>query len=566
MKKVFLYAYDRQNLGDDLFVHTITKRYPHVKFYMWSDRKNRENFRCLPNLRILEKQGAVVRLLDRIRPSFVARYRHWWEKRCQATVYIGGSIFIEYDNWEHSLNWWEYMAQNRSLYVMGANFGPYHTEAYREKMAQIYAQMKDVCFRDQYSYDLFRQVKTVRQAPDILFSYPMPEVSVTKKQIFVSVIDCVGRDAAGVLEKYDDQYVKNMAAMLQAYLDDDYTLVLASFCKAEGDERGAEKVLCAMGCKEDSRISFLRYDGTNANEMVAAIASSEYVIATRFHAMVLALAAGRPVLPIVYSDKTRYVLNDIGFEGVVFDLRKDQVWSYDRSKYNLEKRSFGIPEDLKEGTQDHFIQLDGILKADRAKKSVFNMSNGRGCHLQRIIQAIRCLLSGKTKGQLELELLLKHGMTLGKNSNILSNCKIDSGWPWLVSIGDDVTIAPNVTILAHDASPNVVKCGTKLGRVSIGNNVFVGANTTILCNSRIGDNVVIGAGSLVTGEIPSNGVYAGVPAVKIASIEEYREKLERLREKRPHFDQMHPWHDWKEASEEDKEFMKKSLEDGVGFV
>ena len=52
MKKAFLYAYDRQNLGDDLFVHTITGRYPNTQFYMWSDRKNRETFSFLPNQNI----------------------------------------------------------------------------------------------------------------------------------------------------------------------------------------------------------------------------------------------------------------------------------------------------------------------------------------------------------------------------------------------------------------------------------------------------------------------------------------------------------------------------------
>ena len=45
MKKVFLYAYDKQNLGDDLFIHTICKRYPKVKFYLWSDELNKENFK-----------------------------------------------------------------------------------------------------------------------------------------------------------------------------------------------------------------------------------------------------------------------------------------------------------------------------------------------------------------------------------------------------------------------------------------------------------------------------------------------------------------------------------------
>lgn len=183
-----------------------------------------------------------------------------------------------------------------------------------------------------------------------------------------------------------------------------------------------------------------------------------------------------------------------------------------------------------------------------------------------ILRKIKSVFSGKSQEQQELEYLLSHGMQLGENSTILSGFHIDSGWPWLISIGDNVTISSNVTILAHDASPNVVECGTKLGRVTIGNNVFIGIHTTILCNTRIGDNVVVGAGSLVTRDLPSNGVYAGVPAVKVASIEDFRKKNEQQKAQSPHFDDLHSWREWRDAPEKDKEYMKKCLEDGFGFV
>ena len=157
-------------------------------------------------------------------------------------------------------------------------------------------------------------------------------------------------------------------------------------------------------------------------------------------------------------------------------------------------------------------------------------------------------------------------MHLGKNSTINSGCNIDSGWPWLISIGDHVTIAPNVTILAHDASTNIVKCGTKLGKVTIGNNVFIGTRSVILCNTHIGDNVIVGAGSVVTHDLPSNYVYAGNPAVKVSSIEEYQRKNNLLRNSRPSFDQIRKWDSWREASKEEKEIMVKSLDDGIGFI
>lgn len=357
MKKVFLYAYDRRNLGDDLFVHTIAKRYPHVKFYMWSDPKNRETFRCLPNVKILERDGGMVRFLSRIRPSLSVRYRNWWEDRCQAVIYIGGSIFMEYENWAQLLTWWEYTAEHRSFYVLGANFGPYHTEAYREKIAEIYAKMKDVCFRDQYSYGLFRGVATVRQAPDILFSYPMPQVAVEEKQIFVSVINCAARDESHGLTQYDASYVQNMARLLTKYRREGHRLVLSSFCAHEGDEEGVRKILKAMDAEKDADIQVLNYDGTNADVLTTAIAQSEFVIATRFHGTILALTAGRPVLPIIYSDKTSHVLADLGFDGPVIDIRscEDYTAVEQPAGFTVDRRK------LAEEAQKHFEKLDEIL-------------------------------------------------------------------------------------------------------------------------------------------------------------------------------------------------------------
>lgn len=350
MKKVFLYAYDRQNLGDDLFVHTIVRRYPHVQFYMWSDRKNREVFAHLPNLKVVDKDSRFAHLLYKLRPSLGARYKGWLERRCDAVVYIGGSIFMEYPNWETICSWWEYEAQNRPLYVLGANFGPWHTEDYREKMAEVFADCRDVCFRDRYSAGLFPGL--VRQAPDILFSYPMPKAAVKEKQVFVSVINCAGRDESHDLSGHDEKYVANMAALLRQVLGEGRELVLASFCKEEGDEEGVRKILAAMGCENDPRVRTLCYDGTNGEALTTAIAESGSVIATRFHATILALAAGRPVLPIIYSDKTRYVLQDLGFDGPVYDLRKDGAWKAAQMTVAT------APAARAEG---HFEKLDAIL-------------------------------------------------------------------------------------------------------------------------------------------------------------------------------------------------------------
>lgn len=363
IKRVFLYVYDKQNLGDDLFVYSITKRYPNVRFYIWSDKKNRITFQSLHNLKIVDRNSLFVRFLKRIRPSFVARYRAWLETHCTAVVYIGGSIFMEYKNWKQILSWWDYETQNRSFYIMGANFGPYHSEAFRNKLSEIFCNARDVCFRDQYSYRKFCNVPTVRYAPDILFSYPMKKPTVIRKQIFVSPINCETRkEGDWSLSAYSEDYLYTLTKLLKSYLSDDYNLVLASFCKEEGDEQMAKKLIRTLDLTEENyKVKCIYYDGTNMEQMLNEIASSEYVIATRFHATILALVSGRPVFPIVYSDKTINVLKDIGFQGNYADLRNMETISYEYSKFNLEHFQNINIEKLARMAEGHFVILDRCL-------------------------------------------------------------------------------------------------------------------------------------------------------------------------------------------------------------
>ena len=164
-----------------------------------------------------------------------------------------------------------------------------------------------------------------------------------------------------------------------------------------------------------------------------------------------------------------------------------------------------------------------------------------------------------------MEYCYAHGFTSGKNFQYNSGFPIDANWPWLISVGDDVTLASNVRILAHDAS--TAKCGvrTKVGIVRIGSNVFIGADSIVLCNTRIGDNVIIGAGSVVTHDIPSNSVYAGNPAKYICSFEEYQKKHRENQETHPIFRQ-HTWQEWPDVSDEEKAEMRRQLEDTFGYL
>lgn len=130
----------------------------------------------------------------------------------------------------------------------------------------------------------------------------------------------------------------------------------------------------------------------------------------------------------------------------------------------------------------------------------------------------------RLRGEVSTEKQISMGMKVGKNFNRLHGVILDPSHCWLITIGDNVTMAPRVHILCHDASTKQFLNYTKIGRVNIGDNVFIGAESVILPGVTIGSNVIIGANSTVTHDIPDNTVVAGSPAQVICTLEDYLKK------------------------------------------
>lgn len=133
----------------------------------------------------------------------------------------------------------------------------------------------------------------------------------------------------------------------------------------------------------------------------------------------------------------------------------------------------------------------------------------------------------------------KKGISIGSGCVFRSpgSTQIDIMRPALITIGNNVDMNKNFAIMAHDFGHRVFlhKYGEFLsssGRVTIGSNIYFGMNVTVLKDVTIGDNCIIGAGSVVTKNIPANSVAAGVPCRVICSIEEYyeRRKTEWIKE------------------------------------
>ena len=147
----------------------------------------------------------------------------------------------------------------------------------------------------------------------------------------------------------------------------------------------------------------------------------------------------------------------------------------------------------------------------------------------------RIIYGAKANSNTYVNSLRKKGMRIGENCTIYVPTKtsIDETRPWMIQIGDNVEITEGVTILTHGYEWSVFKqlygdIMGSCGQVFIGNNCFIGMNTTILKDVIIGENCIIGANSVVTaGCYPDNSLIVGAPAKVVGNVNDYYEKRKK---------------------------------------
>ena len=128
------------------------------------------------------------------------------------------------------------------------------------------------------------------------------------------------------------------------------------------------------------------------------------------------------------------------------------------------------------------------------------------------------------------EYLVKKKVFKNVGDNFFFQPRIIPSDPELITFHNNVTVTSNVTFVTHDVFNDGLN---RLGKgyfeyfqneIEVMDNVFIGCNTTILPGVKIGPNAVIGAGSIVTKDVPPNTVVAGNPAKVISTFDEFIEK------------------------------------------
>ena len=185
---------------------------------------------------------------------------------------------------------------------------------------------------------------------------------------------------------------------------------------------------------------------------------------------------------------------------------KRKMWML-KYKYNISGQGQIVPglEDFLKISRNSKLNLNGnlILNANRLGK------NGRSSIL-RMDNNAALNVNGNFSFMYGADVILFSGatLTLGKDSFINSDCKIRCHKA--ITIGDGCAISHDFTVMDSDA--HYLNGDNHTNPVYIGNHVWIGTRVTVLSGVTIGDGAVIAAGALVTNDVPSGSLVAGVPA------------------------------------------------------
>jgi maltose O-acetyltransferase len=177
------------------------------------------------------------------------------------------------------------------------------------------------------------------------------------------------------------------------------------------------------------------------------------------------------------------------------------------------------------------------------------------------VQRIACRLRGRP----DLVRLERAGLTLGRRVTAERRVHIDPDFPWLIAIGDETVISLGVIILAHDASTRRPLGYTRVAPVAIGARVFLGAGAIVLPGVTIGDDAIVGAGSVVRRDVADGTVVAGNPAAPLVDTATYLDRHRVQMGRRPTW----PKRGWTVAggiTADHKREMVAVLRDGEAYV
>jgi colanic acid/amylovoran biosynthesis protein len=365
MNKVLLFACVEKNIGDDMFVYLVSKRYPNTELLITSDA-NYGSLAKLSNLKFSVQMkkwiwASSIGEKSRVKRMIGALLQKIYEtelKNCLLAVYIVGNAFKNTNYIGKVQTRWikERVKLTSSFYLLSTNFGPFYDNRWIQDCTEVFADMKDVCFRDQESFSYFKQLDCARCEPDAVFSLGKQKNS-AEKILLISVLDFAFSVRNEKLHEKAELYEKKMAEIANGYILEGYKVVLLNSNVAQ-DIKASENIISQI--KNQKMAEIVNYVG-DLDVIFELYEHVEAVVATRLHTIVLAFLYGIPVIPIEYDIKVTNLLKMCGFDGCSIGLDNIDMIDYKFIKQTLSEYTFVLPDEIIRRSNEQFKKLDEKL-------------------------------------------------------------------------------------------------------------------------------------------------------------------------------------------------------------
>lgn len=347
--KILLFAYTKVNLGDNLFIYMLLKRYPNIDFYIHIVEKEYEQvYQGIENLHYIHEPRNVNTIKI---------------EEFDAYIYIGGSIFIESEYGMHEIKEFNSFIKkckenDKKFFYMSCNFGPYKTEEYLNIARQNFSLCDGICFRDKKSYELFRDIPTVRYAPDMAFSFDISKLEVAQKKrtIGISVISLKIRED---LKNIENQYNDFIKRIIIKFAKRNYRVYLFSFSEFEKDLEAIKEIIELVPREYKNSIEIVEFN-EDIETYLKQYKSMEYMVCARFHAMILSSLFRQKVYNLTYSKKQDNVIKDWNLyrmyqpiKKINYDTRLRKIYFQKVGKTKLNK--------IAKKAEEQFSNLDNWL-------------------------------------------------------------------------------------------------------------------------------------------------------------------------------------------------------------
>ena len=355
MKKVYIIAYPKMNLGDDLFINMLVNRYKNVEFYSKNMQMESTAYKQNKNLHFIDYSLDDLLTLD------ITDF--------DALVYIGSSIFKEYDGGIERVQKLKDLAircktLSIPFYCISSYLGQGQTEESLKLIYDLFAESTDVCLRDKISFEQFRSIDTVRYAPDAIFSYKLEDVKKEPNTIGISVINYKFREK---MQKYESKYLEVLTKSIKKYIEKGFKVKLFNFCDYEGDTDSSNLIVNNLSIAEKKFVEIITYNG-NIKDFLKKYSKVEYMICSRFHSLILSYILGQKIYVLSYSSKITNVIDDLNLIDTYYNLNslnnvEDYINLQDFNDVNFDKT-------ILDEAESQFKSLDILLQQNEPDENI----------------------------------------------------------------------------------------------------------------------------------------------------------------------------------------------------